>query len=80
MNDAKRIVDSPNYAGVGIDIVDEALRETLSQFAGHYTVDANGNYVLDSDLTIAQISPAISNLYQAVNEALIKIDALSKQQ
>lgn len=80
LNDANRIVDSPNYAGVGIDIVDEALHETLNQFAGHYTVDANGNYVLDSDLTIAQISPAILNLYRAVNEALIKIDALSKQQ
>ena len=80
LNDAKRIVDNQNYAGVGIDLVNEVLNKTLVKFADSYTIDANGNYVVDPDLTIAQLSPAILDLYQVVNDALIRIDALLKQQ
>ncbi|MBR7116181.1 MAG: hypothetical protein IKC87_00520 [Clostridia bacterium] len=76
INDAKRIVDNKSYAGTGIDIVEEALRATLMKFSGNYTIDENGGYVFDPDLTIAKITPAISDLYNAVNEALTKIDAL----
>jgi hypothetical protein len=80
LNDARRIVDNPSYAGIGIDLVDEALNANLIKFSGHYTIDENGNYVVDPDLTIAQVSPAIMNLYRVVNDALIRIDALAKQQ
>jgi hypothetical protein len=80
LNDARRIVDNPSYAGIGIDLVDEALNANLIKFSGHYTIDENGNYVVDPDLTIAQVSPAVMNLYRVVNDALIRIDALAKQQ
>lgn len=80
MNDARRLVNNQSYAGSGIDAVDEVLDETLTRFAGNYTVDANGNYVLDSDLTIAQVSPAMMELYGVVNDALIRIDALGTPQ
>lgn len=79
LNDAKRIVANPSYAGIGIDLIEESLDKTLSKFSGHYTVDENGSYVVDSDLTIAQVSPAILELYGVVNDALIRIDALAKQ-
>ena len=45
----------------------------------YYTIDENGHYIVDPNLTIAQISPAILNLYDVVNDALIRIDALVKQ-
>jgi hypothetical protein len=56
------------------------LNANLIKFSGHYTIDENGNYVVDPDLTIAQVSPAVMNLYRVVNDALIRIDALAKQQ
>jgi hypothetical protein len=80
MNDAKRIIDTQKYAGVGIEIVSEVLDETLAKFDGDYTVDANGRYVIDPELTIAQVSPSILNLYKAVDDALLRMDALAKQQ
>ena len=76
LNDAKRIIDNQEYAGMGIYLIEETY-EKLSEY---YTVDENGNHTVDSDLTIAQLSPAILNLYRDVNEALIKIDAISKEQ
>lgn len=79
LNDAKRIVDNPNYAGAGIDLTEEALNKTLIRFSDRYTIDENGNYVVDTDLTIAQVSPSILELYRVVNDALIKIDALAKE-
>lgn len=80
LNDAKRIVDNPNYAGVGIDLIEESLAKMLSKFANYYTTNESGNYVVDSNLTIAQVSPAILELYGVVNDALIRIDALAKEQ
>jgi len=43
-------------------------------------VDENGNHIVNSDLTVAQLSPAILNLYRVVNDALIRIEALAGQQ
>ena len=80
LNDAQRIVDNQSYAGVGINLVENVLNENLQKFSGNYTVDANGKYVVDTNLTIAQVSPAIMDLYRVVNDALIRIDALVKQQ
>ena len=76
LDDAKRIVENKSYAGVGIDIVNEAYLK----YADLYTVDENGNHTVDANATIAQLSPAILNLHKAVNDALMRIDALEKQQ
>ena len=76
LNDAKRIIDNQSYAGVGIDIVQEAYEKYVTLA----TVDANGNHTVDANATIAQLSPAIVNLYKVVDEALLKIDALLKQE
>ena len=76
LNDAKRIADNQEYAGIGIELVQEAYEK----YAELYTIDESGNHIVDSNSTIAQLSPAISELYRVVNEALIKMDTLSKQQ
>ena len=76
LNDAKRIIDNPKYAGVGIDLVEESLEKTLVKFSGYYTVGENGRYELDPNLTIAQVSPAILELYDVVNDALTTMDGL----
>ena len=75
LNDAKRIIDNNTYAGMGIELI----QETYDKLSDLYTVDANGNHIVDSELTIAQLSPAIVNLYSDVNQALIRIDALNKE-
>ncbi len=74
-NDAKRIIDNHQYAGVGIDIV----AETYERYSYLYTINASGTHTVRADLTIAQMSPAIVNLYNAVNDALIKMDAIQKE-
>ena len=75
-NDAKRIMDNPAYAGVGIDIV----METYEKYSYLYTANANGTHSVRADLTIAQMSPAIVNLYNAVSDALLRMDAIQKEQ
>lgn len=76
LNDAKRLINNQSYAGMGIDLI----VETYEKYASIYTVDENGNHTVDPELTLAQISPAILNLYRDVNEALIKIEAINNQQ
>ena len=76
LNDAKRIIDNKNYAGVGIELVEEIYLK----YSDFYTVDENGVHTVDADLTVAQLSPAMLDVYKVVNDALIKMDALSKQQ
>jgi len=76
LNDAKRITNNQEYAGVGIDLINE----TYTKLSDYYTVDENGNHIVNSDLTVAQLSPAILNLYRVVNDALIRIEALAGQQ
>ncbi len=80
LNDARRIVDNQDYAGVGIDLINEALDTVKAKFSDYYTIDQNGNYIVSSDLTVAQLSPAITDVYRVVNDALIKMDELAKQQ
>lgn len=74
-NDAKRIMEDTRYAGEGVDIV----AEVYERYSHLYTVDANGNHSVRADLTIAQMSPAIVNLYGAVSEALMYMDAVQKE-
>ena len=75
LNDAKRVIDNRDYAGMGIDLI----METYSKTSPYFTVDENGNHTVDPDLTIAQLSPLIVNLYRDINEALIRIEAINNQ-
>ena len=43
------------------------------------TVDANGNPVVDAEMTRAQLIPAIKRLYTAVDKALLQMEALSNE-
>jgi hypothetical protein len=74
LNHAKKIIDNQAFAGVGIDLVEE-MYEKYSDLS---TVGANGNHTVNRSATIAQLSPAIENLYRVVNDALAKMEALSK--
>ena len=76
LNDAKRLIDSKEYAGVGIELINEAY----IRLSGYYSVDENGNHMMNSGLTVAQLSSAMSDLYRVVNDALIRIDELTNQQ
>ena len=73
---AKAIIDAKEYAGEGIELVEEVYK-SISDF---YTVDANGNPIVIAGNTRANLSPVISKLYYVVNEALIRMEALSKLQ
>ena len=73
-NDAKRIMEDTRYAGEGVDIV----AEVYERYSYLYTANANGTHSVRADLTIAQMSPAIVNLYDAVSEALMYMDAVQK--
>jgi hypothetical protein len=73
-NDAKRIMEDTRYAGEGVDIV----AEVYERYSYLYTANANGTHSVRADLTIAQMSPAIVNLYDAVNKALMHMDAGQK--
>ncbi len=75
LDDAKRIINSQDYAGTGITLVEE----TYTALSDYYELDENGNHVVNAGVTRSQLSPHILDLYYAVNEALIKIDALSKE-
>lgn len=74
-NDAKRIMNDTRYAGEGVDIV----AEVYERYSYLYTANANGTHSVRADLTIAQMSPAIVNLYNAVSEALMYMDAVQKE-
>ena len=75
LNHAQSIINSQEYAGTGITLVENAYAAASAS----YTVDANGNPVVKSELTRAQLLPTISALYYAVDEALVKMESLSKQ-
>ena len=76
LNHAKKIIDNPEYAGLGIDLV----YEMYEKYAGLYTVDANGNHTVSQSSTIAELSPAIENLYRVVNAALTEMEAVIRQE
>ena len=75
-NHAYKIINNPRYAGMGIEIA----QEVYTQYSHLYTVDANGNHTVDSDYTIAQLTPALTDLYRVMNDVLTRIDALESQQ
>lgn len=73
---AKAIINSKEYAGTGITVVEEAYAAANR----YYTVDENGNPVVNANMTRAQLIPAIRKLYSAVDMALVQMEALSKEQ
>ena len=73
---AKAVIDAKEYAGEGIELVEEVYK-SISDF---YTVDANGNPKVIAGNTRANLTPVISKLYYVVNEALMRMEALSKLQ
>ena len=72
LDDAKRIMENHKYAGVGIDLV----KEMYFKYSSLYTIDENGNHTVNSDMSIAQLSPAISDIYTVVNDALVRMNEL----
>jgi hypothetical protein len=68
-------MNDTRYAGEGVDIV----AEVYERYSYLYTANANGTHSVRADLTIAQMSPAIVNLYNAVSEALMYMDAVQKE-
>jgi hypothetical protein len=75
LDDAGRIINDRNFAGVGIDIVEEEY----TKYSRLYTVDENGNHIVDPNTTIAQLSPAIMDLYGVINDALTEMDSVISQ-
>lgn len=75
LDHAKSIIDSQEYAGTGISLLEDAYAEA----SACYTIDENGRAVVKDGLTRAQLLPTISKLFYAVDEALLRIDALLKQ-
>lgn len=76
LNHAKEIIDSKEYAGTGITVVEEAYTAAKR----YYTVNTNGNPIVNTNMTRAQLIPAIRKLYSAVDMALVQMEALSKEQ
>jgi len=75
LDHAKAIIDSKEYAGAGIEYVEEAY----AAVSNYYTVDAAGNPIAVSGLKRANLCPVISDLHHAVSEALLRMDALIKE-
>lgn len=75
LNDAQRIFNSMEYAGTGITAVEEVFAAAWRC----YTLDENGNPVVNADMTRAELIPSIRNLYSVIDMALLQMEALSKQ-
>ena len=75
LNDAQRVFNSMEYAGTGITTVEEAYAAAWRC----YTLDENGNAIVNPDMTRAEMLPSIRKLYAAVEMALLQMEALSKQ-
>ena len=76
LDHAKAIISSQDFAGTGIELVEQAYADA----ARYYTLDANGNPVVTSTLTRAQLCPAMKELRYAVDTALKQMEALEKEQ
>ena len=76
LDHAKAIISSQDFAGTGIELVEQAYADA----ARYYTLDANGNPVVTSTLTRAQLCPVMNDLRYAVNTALKQMESLEKEQ
>ena len=76
-SDAKKIMDDPAYAGVGIDVVAEAYYK----YSYLYYLNWDGTHtVTDEWLTVARATPAIIELYRVVNDALAQMNEIQNKQ
>jgi hypothetical protein len=75
LNHAKEIINSQEYAGTGITVVEEVYTAA----SRYYTTNANGEPIVNTSLTRAQLVPVIQKLYAAVDTALLQMEALSKE-
>lgn len=76
LDHANAIIRSQDYAGTGIELVEQIYADA----ARYYTLDANGNPVVISSLTRAQLCPVMKDLRYAVDTALQQMEALEKEQ
>ena len=74
-NEAKELIEDMRYAGVGIELIEEAY----SAASRYYTLDGSGNPVATQGITRAQLLPTIRNLDHSVSEAKQVIENLNKQ-
>lgn len=74
LNDAKELIEDMRYAGIGIEMIEEAYYAADR----YYTLDASGNPVATQGITRAQLLPTIRNLDHAVSEARQAIEDLNK--
>ena len=76
LDHAYAIINSQNYAGTGIELVEQAYAAA----SRYYTLDANGKPVVISGMTRAQLCPVMKDLRYAVDTALKQMEALEKEQ
>ena len=74
LNEAKGLIDDMRYAGIGIEMIEEAYTAA----SRYYTLDGSGNPVATQGVTRAQLLPTIRNLDHAVKEAKQAIEDLNK--
>ena len=72
LNEAKELIDDMRYAGIGIEMIENAYNAA----SRYYTVDDQGNAVAIAGTTRAQLLPTIRNLDHAVSEARKAIEEL----
>jgi hypothetical protein len=75
LTESKEIIDDVRYAGIGIEMVEDAYIKA----AKYYTLDANGNPVANQGITRAQLLPMIKDLNHAIIEAKEEIENLPKE-
>ena len=74
LNESKAIIDDTRYAGIGIEMIEDAY-SAASRF---YIIDENGNPVANAGTTRAQLIPIMTELNYALLEAKDKIANLSQ--
>ena len=70
--DAKRLIDNKNYAGEGID----RLRAVYEKYYWLYVATGMLEYEIWPVCTVRKFSPAITELYHAINGVLVDISDL----
>lgn len=71
----KAMIDDLTYAGTGITIIEEAY----ARASAYFTLDDDGNPVVDPEITRARLCPVIADLDYALTEAQKVIDSIVGQ-
>jgi hypothetical protein len=72
LTESKEIIEDIRYAGIGIERIETAY----AYAARYYTLDANGNPIVNATTTRAQLLPTMIDLNYALEEAKDAIAAL----